>query len=329
MGVVIYDKNGSKTDFTLPRPRGTAEKPVAEIRQKVDLPFIDAEAVQLSFNGISILYGNMQMKETQFIHFDNQDEPDEIEMHFSLAGASCLQNEISGKTYRFSANEQRLHYTPSFVGTMPYQKGAYYRFFEVRFLKQYFLELAGNSSPLLMAFADKVAGNLPAEVGEKNLPISFGMHQCIGEILQQRLPDGLKTMYLQSKCIELLALQTQLYEESHGRSEMVCKTAYDKERIYFVRDYLAGHAADPPSLSELAKIAGLNEFKLKKGFKEVFNTTVFGYLSDFKLNEARNGLLSGTSIKEVSEQLGYSSVQHFTSAFTGKFGVSPGRMRKN
>jgi AraC-like DNA-binding protein len=95
-----------------------------------------------------------------------------------------------------------------------------------------------------------------------------------------------------------------------------------------VRDYLVDHAACPPSLTELAKIAGLNEFKLKKGFKEVFNTSVFAYLSDFKLNEARNELLSGaTPIKEVAEQLGYSSVQHFTKAFKGKFGVSPGRVK--
>jgi AraC-like DNA-binding protein len=59
----------------------------------------------------------------------------------------------------------------------------------------------------------------------------------------------------------------------------------------------------------------------------MFNTSVFEYLSDFRLNEARNGLLSGSvPIKEVAEQLGYSSVQHFTRAFKKKFGVSPGRV---
>jgi AraC-like DNA-binding protein len=78
---------------------------------------------------------------------------------------------------------------------------------------------------------------------------------------------------------------------------------------------------------ELAKIAGLNEFKLKKGFKEMFNTSVFNYLSDFRLNKARNELISGAMpIKEVAEQLGYCSVQHFTREFKKKFGVSPGRV---
>jgi AraC family transcriptional activator of pyochelin receptor len=32
-------------------------------------------------------------------------------------------------------------------------------------------------------------------------------------------------------------------------------------------------------------------------------------------------------IKEVTEQLGYSSVQHFTKAFKKKFGVNPGQAK--
>jgi len=42
----------------------------------------------------------------------------------------------------------------------------------------------------------------------------------------------------------------------------------------------------------------------------------FGYLADHKLNEAREMLIyRRLSIKEVADQLGYSSVQHFTKAF--------------
>ncbi|MDZ7960171.1 MAG: hypothetical protein RMY34_20195 [Aulosira sp. DedQUE10] len=33
-----------------------------------------------------------------------------------------------------------------------------------------------------------------------------------------------------------------------------------------------------PSLITLARIVGLNDYKLKQGFQQVFNTTVFGYL---------------------------------------------------
>jgi AraC-like DNA-binding protein len=81
------------------------------------------------------------------------------------------------------------------------------------------------------------------------------------------------------------------------------------------------------SLQELARQVGINEFKLKNGFKELFQTTVFGYLSDVKLQNAKQQLLEGVPIKSVAEALGYSSVQHFGNAFRKKFGVSPGKVR--
>lgn len=137
-------------------------------------------------------------------------------------------------------------------------------------------------------------------------------------------------MFLQSKCIELLTLQAQMYEEMTSKpGASIFKTGYDKERILFAKDYLLQNAITPPTLTELAKIAGLNEFKLKRGFKEVFNNTVFGYLNDHKLTQARELLLSGSSaIKEIADDLGYSSVPHFSSAFKKKFGVSPGKVKK-
>lgn len=330
MEVAFYDKNGKKTDIDFSgifSPQTDRQK-VREVRKNLDLPFVSAESIQLSVQDVDILYGDMRMKEWQTAYFNTSSEPEHIEMHFTLAGEGFLRNESSGKSYHFSPNQQNLHYMPHFVGTSQYDKGAFHKFFEVRFTKNFFLDLAEDSSPILMDFADKVANNKAVDVCAQNLPISFAMHQCINEILHMQLDGGLRRMFLQSKCIELLTLQAQAYENTSGKARRACKTTYDKERIYFVRDYLVDHAACPPSLTELAKLAGLNEFKLKKGFKEVFNTSVFSYLSDFRLNEARNGLLSGGApIKDVSEQLGYSSVQHFTKAFKKKFGVTPGAVK--
>lgn len=326
MEVTFYDKHGRKKgmDFSGIFSLQTGLQKVREVRKKFDLPFVKANVVQLSVQDIDILYGDMQMKESQTAHFNAAIEPEHIEMHFTLAGEGFLESHLNGKKYRFAANEQNLHYMPQFVGSSHYDEGDFHKIFEVRFTKKYFLELAADSSPVLMDFAEKVVDNKAVDVGTQNLPISFAMHQCISEIMHLQMADGLKRMFLQSKCIELLSLQAQAYESLSGKVARACKTNYDKEQIHFVRDYLVDHAACPPSLTELAKIAGLNEFKLKKGFKEIFNTSVFGYLNDFKLNEARNELLSGIPIKNISHQLGYSSVQHFTKAFKKKFGVSPG-----
>ncbi|MBN9379405.1 MAG: helix-turn-helix transcriptional regulator [Chitinophagaceae bacterium] len=329
MEVAFYNKQGkrSELDFSAHFILRDGQPKVREVRKKVDLSFINAESVQLTVQDIDVLYGDMLMKESQTAHFNDSKEPEHIEMHFTLAGEGHLNNHADGKKYPFSSNQQNIHYVPHFVGTIQYDEGAFHKFFEVRLAKRFFLSLAEDSSPALMDFAGKVVDNTAISINMQNLPISFAMHQCIHEIMHMQVDEGLKRMFLQSKCIELLTLQAQAYEHAAGKAVQTCKTRYDKERIYFARDYLVDHAACPPSLTELARIAGLNEFKLKKGFKEVFDTSVFGYLSDFRLNKARNGLLSGAvAIKEVAEQMGYSSVQHFTRAFKKKFGMPPGRV---
>ncbi|HEY1200219.1 MAG TPA: AraC family transcriptional regulator, partial [Niastella sp.] len=112
------------------------------------------------------------------------------------------------------------------------------------------------------------------------------------------------------------------------KAPLIIKPGHDTDSIYFAKDYLVQHAAQPPSLNELAKIAGINEFKLKQGFKTLFNNTVFGYLADYKLNQAHELIRSNIPIKEVADQLGYSSVQHFNSAFRKKFGIPPGKLKK-
>ena len=88
------------------------------------------------------------------------------------------------------------------------------------------------------------------------------------------------------------------------------------------------HMETPPSLLELSKIVGVNEYKLKRGFKEMFGDTVFGYLSGARLEIAKNDLLkSKKSVSEISSELGYSAVQHFSNAFKKKFGFSPAKLK--
>lgn len=95
----------------------------------------------------------------------------------------------------------------------------------------------------------------------------------------------------------------------------------DMERVQYARDYLIENMEMPPSLSELSRIVGMNEFKLKKQFKEAFNMTVLGYLADYRLGVARSLLEDGNkAIGDIAYELGYSSPQHFSAAFRKKFG---------
>lgn len=328
MTVTVYDQRGREFVVDNNFSHETIGLPlVTELRTKHSFPFGDAETVQTAFSGIYIVYGDMVMKESNRLHIETFGHHDLVELHFTLAGIGNVHNKASGNKYLFKENETNLHYTPDFSGVANYSDKEHFKFFEVHFTTAFFFELAKDSSPVLMQFAETIAANSNGELSKHNIPISFGMHQCIQDIMNCRYTGGLKLLFLQSKCIELLAMQAQAYEDAAQRpGTLVCKSDYDIDCIRYAKEYLLQRAAKPPSLGELAKVAGINEFKLKHGFKEVFSHTVFGYLNDYRLTQARELLLAKkTPIKQVADELGYSSVQHFSNAFRKKFGVPPGK----
>ncbi len=331
MPVNVYDEKGHQFILGNNFDLGAINQPlVTENRTRYSFPFGDAELVQIAFSGIYIVYGDILMREAKTLYFNLSDQGELVELHFTLAGNGSMYNQETGSNYLFKENQYNMHYIPSFTGRGDYRKDLAYKFFEVHFTTAFFRELAEDSAPVLIDFAHKIAGNHKAEVVTPSLPISFPMHQCIREIMNCNLRGGLKLLFLQSKCIELLALQAQAYEEYYDHAgRHTFKPGYDKDQIHFAKDYLLLHAAEPPSLSELARIAGINEFKLKKGFREIFNNSIFGYLNDYRLHEAKQMLASGTAIKETADHFGFSSVQHFSKAFKQKFGLPPGQCKGN
>jgi AraC-like DNA-binding protein len=71
-------------------------------------------------------------------------------------------------------------------------------------------------------------------------------------------------------------------------------------------------------------LSGTNATKLKKGFKILYNTTINQYLRNERLNRAKILLAEeNLSIKEISEEVGYSNKSIFSKRFKEKFGVLP------
>ena len=81
---------------------------------------------------------------------------------------------------------------------------------------------------------------------------------------------------------------------------------------------------NPPSLKELSTEIEIPLKNLKTGFKQIYGNTVFGFLTDYKMNTASKMLSSRSfNVNEVSTHLGYSSSSHFINVFKKKFGITP------
>lgn len=307
----------------------TAQLPlVTEKREKVSLPFGDMETVRLYLNNIYIVYGDMRLYR-QHLRMKVFDMPDMVELHFTLRGNGIVDNFVDGRKYNFRPNEHNIFYTPELDVDASYCNDETYRFFEVHFTSAHFISLVANTSEKMQRFIDHVLNGRGANMAPDGLPVSFAMRQCIQDIMNCPYTGGLKPLFLQARCLELLILQAEAFAQQDTRYEnTVLKTGRDKDSIVYAYEYLLSHLSDPPTLQQLASIAGINTFKLKKGFKELYDNTVFGCLNEARLQQAREQLLDGIQIKQLAEELGYSSVQHFSAAFRKKFGVPPGQAQR-
>ncbi len=150
------------------------------------------------------------------------------------------------------------------------------------------------------------------------------MQSVIDQVFHMKYDGKTKMMFFRSQMTTLLA-------HFFGQlSEMSEETIPADERVSLQRakEILMENLESPPSLSELSKQIGLNTFKLKKNFKELFGVPVFKYLQNERLNKA-NDLIRNQkmTIQEAAWHVGYDSLSSFSNAFAKKFGFRPSEIK--
>lgn len=159
-------------------------------------------------------------------------------------------------------------------------------------------------------------------------PLTPRVRDIIEEMRSCPYAGSIRQLYLEGKCMELVAICLDQSGASGGNllqegARGLRKS--DAEYLIQARDILARTWQEPPSLMQLARMVGLNDFKLKSGFKELFGTTVFGYVRRMRMQEARLLLEKGqANVSEAAYRVGYTNVSHFASQFHKAFGSSPG-----
>lgn len=154
--------------------------------------------------------------------------------------------------------------------------------------------------------------------------ISPAMQTVLWQIMTVPYQGMLQRMYLESKTLELLVLQfAQLLETETDKQNISLKRS-EIDRIYRAKEILIDNITEPPTLINLAQQVEIHHMKLKQGFRELFGTTPFAYLREYRLEMARNLLLENKlGVLSVASAVGYSNSSHFAAAFKQKFGISP------
>lgn len=161
----------------------------------------------------------------------------------------------------------------------------------------------------------------------KILPLCGKTRMAIEALLNHNYTDTLENIFInaQTQILLLYSLDCMLGEKVENA--FTCKflsNEADREKIIKAREILLQHIGEPITIKALSRKVAINECYLKKGFKEIFGTTIFDFYQGQRMEHAKYLLYDkGLSVTEVSLLLGYSSISHFSTAFKKHTGIKP------
>lgn len=280
---------------------------------------------QIIREDLSILQGRYLMNDD--LQLTGKGSAPILEMHFNLSPKSILyKNKIiksdtvepmSGNIIYINENDDDAK-----IGL---QKDVIYTTFDVHLPVSLLLQYEGYS-PKLDNFLNTINNNTSIGLSNNEIKVNSKMYCVIQDIQNCQYTGLTQKIYLESKIYELIALS---YDSLNTEYRNLKLTSFDKEKIYLAAQIIRENINKPFTITDLSSKVGINQTKLKQGFKSVFGNTVFGYMQDIRMKKAQQYLQdTDLSVEEIGLFSGYQNVSNFSASFKKTFGYSPTSLRK-
>ncbi|GAB3330720.1 AraC family transcriptional regulator [Larkinella ripae] len=300
---------------------------LSEYRGEFNYKGIYSRSQRIHLNGLFISLFQVKHEQAFTQHIES-DFP-YLQMHFELTTGGCVY--LPSARYEPDTNirtgRHSLLFYPALKGNLTYLETPLASSVEIELSLDFLRRLFNQDLEQLGPFGTLIEKNRPGLLGDRSYPITARMKEVLTDLRDCPYVGILKRIYLEAKVCELLTLQIDQITNEKTAPPSLKKTEVDK--LHEVKDLLSQNLTTPYSIEQLSRMVGLNRTKLQEGFKALFHTTVFGYLTDCRMEQAKALILTGSfeTIAEVSNLIGYKNHQHFTVAFKKKFGYLPRELK--
>ncbi|MDV3347342.1 AraC family transcriptional regulator [Leptolyngbyaceae cyanobacterium CCMR0082] len=265
------------------------------------------------------LFPKRLILETEFSH------PASLTLGFCVSGSS--RGTIKGVKEELSFKSGQIGWgvTSDTLGTIEYCAGKPFSFINISMDTEVLDTLLnGRAESLPTQFQRLMKGKDRSPYLQTDW-MTHTMKMAMQQVLKCPYHGLTKRLYLESKALEVFAcFLDHLSSSAKTKSRTPALKPTDIDRIHWAKEILLNDLAHPPSLASLAKLVGLNDYKLKIGFRQVLGKTAFGYLREHRMHHAKDLLATrALSIVEIARAVGYASETSFSAAFKEKFGVPP------
>jgi len=97
-----------------------------------------------------------------------------------------------------------------------------------------------------------------------------------------------------------------------------------------VEEAIRSEITSPPSVEDLARIAGVNPTHLLRTFRRHHGTTIANYVRRYRIERARTAIAEGKQpLAAIALEAGFADQSHFTRVFKQAFGETPGEFARS
>lgn len=260
------------------------------------------------------LQWNMEDTGMLVYHYEKSDPlSNYLELKFCVSGnVYCRQKQTECNYCKFNASKGCVEKVGS-VDVLSFS-----------FKPSYLTQFVKNKKHLNIS--DEVLAFTHNKSFSKMLPLCGRTRLAIEALLNHTYSDTLENIFInaQTQILLLYSMDCMLGDKEEVFACKFLSNADDREKITKAREVLIQHIGEPLTIKELSRKVAINECYLKKGFKELFGTTIFDFYQTQRMEHAKYLLYDkGLSVTEVSMLLGYSSISHFSTAFKKHTGIKP------
>ncbi len=261
----LYEQNNNNQKHTFNLPNNKYNKPIIETKIQ---------------DNIFLIKSDIWIEEDTFIKTDSNIEG--LLLNFVFQGENNYKSLISDYSIKAQNNFTGISLINNEKGIDTFDKNSSLKSISI-VVKRDFLEV---NLP-----KNKISETIFRDLENKNCNMILKNKQTnhktallANDIYKSNHTGDLEKLFLHSKVLELLYTEFNdlCQNPSLFKSEKIRFSDYDIEALHLAKDILLKNMQNPPSIIELSKIIKLNEFKLKIGFKKLFDITPYRYLHEYK-----------------------------------------------
>lgn len=225
-------------------------------------------------------------------------------------------------------NTHNIFYATNYKATIKIPAFEEINYFSIILSKDFYYNIINEDWELHEKFSKNILLKKSSYLTSKYIPFTPAIQWVIHEIKNCNRQGPLKKMYIETKIRELLIHQLETIITIPIQKDLIDEDDYNK--LLEAKQILDNDYVHAPTLTELSRLISLNEFKLKKGFKACFGTTVKSYIIKLRMEHAKELFQNKAStVSDVAYKCGYKDVSHFSAAFKNFYGFSPQKFKIN